>query len=330
MVVYKVDDFYAAASDSGIIWNDPDLAIDWPVRAGQALLSDKDLALGRFADFISPFRYEGVMSKRILVTGGAGFIGSALVRHMIRRPAHQVLVVDKLTYAGNLDSLAAVANDPRYRFVQADIADAAKMRELVRDAISPTPSCILPPKAMSIARSTAPATSSRPMWSAPSRCCRRRWTTGARCRRRARRLPLPPYLDRRGVRLARRRRACSCETTAYDPRSPYSASKAASDHLVRAWHHTYGLPIDHHQLLEQLRAVSVSREADPADDPQRARGQAAAGLRQGRQRARLALCRGPCPRAAGGVADRGRRARPTASAATASGPISTSSRRSAR
>ena len=63
-----------------------------------------------------------------------------------------------------------------------------------------------------------------------------------------------------------------CETTAYDPRSPYSASKAASDHLVRAWHHTYGLPIVADQLLEQLRAVSFSRKADPADDHQRARG----------------------------------------------------------
>ena len=56
------------------------------------------------------------------------------------------------------------------------------------------------------------------------------------------RLPLPPHLHRRGVRLARRARATSRKTTAYDPRSPYSASKAASDHLVRAWHHTFGLP----------------------------------------------------------------------------------------
>ena len=58
------------------------------------------------------------------------------------------------------------------------------------------------------------------------------------------------------------------ETTPYAPNSPYSASKAASDHLVRAYHHTYGLPVADHQLLEQLRPVPVPRKADSADDPQ--------------------------------------------------------------
>src|SRR3954452_10970255 len=71
-----------------------------------------------------------LMSKRILVTGGAGFIGSAVVRHIIRETEHYVVVVDKLTYAGNLDSLSPVSNDPRYAFVRADVADAPKMREL--------------------------------------------------------------------------------------------------------------------------------------------------------------------------------------------------------
>ena len=59
VVAYKVDEFYAPASDSGLIWNDPMLAIDWPVRPDQAVLSDKDLRLGRFDGFESPFRYEG-------------------------------------------------------------------------------------------------------------------------------------------------------------------------------------------------------------------------------------------------------------------------------
>lgn len=59
VVAYKVDDFYAPASDSGLIWNDPTLAIAWPVAPGEVVLSDKDLGLGRFADFVSPFKYEG-------------------------------------------------------------------------------------------------------------------------------------------------------------------------------------------------------------------------------------------------------------------------------
>ena len=96
------------------------------------------------------------------------------------------------------------------------------------------------------------------------------------------------------------------ETTPYDPHSPYSASKAASDHLVRAWHHTYGLPTLVTQLLEQLRALSFPRKADPADDPQRARGQAAAGLWRRPERPRLAVRRGPCPRAADGRSSSGR------------------------
>jgi dTDP-4-dehydrorhamnose 3,5-epimerase len=60
VVAYKVDDFYAPASDSGLIWNDPTLAIEWPVAAHEVVLSDRDLKLGRFADFVSPFKYEGV------------------------------------------------------------------------------------------------------------------------------------------------------------------------------------------------------------------------------------------------------------------------------
>ena len=59
IVAYKVDEFYAPASDSGLIWNDPALAIDWPVAPQDVVLSDKDLKLGRFADFVSPFKYEG-------------------------------------------------------------------------------------------------------------------------------------------------------------------------------------------------------------------------------------------------------------------------------
>src|SRR5580700_9869885 len=68
------------------------------------------------------------MSKRFLITGGAGFIGSAVVRTLVHDTDHYVLVVDKLTYAGNLESLAPVSNNPRYAFVRADIVDGARMR----------------------------------------------------------------------------------------------------------------------------------------------------------------------------------------------------------
>src|SRR4051794_38498609 len=71
-------------------------------------------------------------SLRILVTGGAGFIGSALVRNLIGSPRHQVLNVDKLTYAGDVRSLKSVADDPRYRFLQADICDPEAMREALQ------------------------------------------------------------------------------------------------------------------------------------------------------------------------------------------------------
>ena len=73
-----------------------------------------------------------LMPKRILVTGGAGFIGSAVAREIVHATPHEVVVLDKLTYAGNLDNLAPVARDSRFRFVRGDIIDTSKMREVVR------------------------------------------------------------------------------------------------------------------------------------------------------------------------------------------------------
>src|SRR5580658_8067526 len=70
------------------------------------------------------------MTKRFLITGGAGFIGSAVVRHLIRETENRVCVVDKLTYAGNLASLAPVANNPRYSFLRTDLAVAARMKDV--------------------------------------------------------------------------------------------------------------------------------------------------------------------------------------------------------
>ena len=110
------------------------------------------------------------------------------------------------------------------------------------------------------------------------------------------------------------------EETPYAPNSPYAASKAAADHLVRASFHTYGLPDADHELLEQLRPVPVSRKADPADAAQRARRPAAADLRRRRQRPRLAACRGSLRRHSARARQGPPRRRSTTSAAATSAP----------
>jgi dTDP-glucose 4,6-dehydratase len=182
------------------------------------------------------------MSKRILVTGGAGFIGSAVVRHIIRETPHQVLVVDKLTYAGNLDSLSPVSNDPRYTFVRSDIADAPKMREVFE---SFQPDAVMHLAAEShVDRSidgpgdfihTNVVGTFTLLQSALGH-----WRSLPDSRRQAFRFH---HISTDEVFGTLGEDGQFCETTAYDPRSPYSASKASSDHLVRAWHHTYGLPV---------------------------------------------------------------------------------------
>ena len=181
------------------------------------------------------------MSKRILVTGGAGFIGSAVVRHAIRETDHQVLVVDKLTYAGNLDSLAPVSNDPRYAFVRADIADAPRMRELFE---SFRPDAVMHLAAESHVDRSIDGPGEFIQTNVVGTFTLLQATLGY-----WRTLPDAQKEDFRFHHISTDEvfgslgdEGLFCETTAYDPRSPYSASKAASDHLVRAWHHTYGLP----------------------------------------------------------------------------------------
>ena len=237
------------------------------------------------------------MQRKVLVTGGAGFIGSAVCRRLVGEGA-EVLNVDKLTYAGNLQSLAAIDNAPNYRFAKADICD--------RRAVDEAFETFAPDAVMHLAAESHVDRSitGRDAFIQTNivgtftllEAARAYWRGLAGAARDE--LPLPPRLDRRGVRLARRRRRCSPKTTPYDPSSPYSASKAAADHLVTAWAPHLRPAGAHLELLEQLRALSLPREAHSADDPQRAGRQAAAGLRRRRQCARLALCRGPRARAA--------------------------------
>ncbi|WP_263146094.1 dTDP-glucose 4,6-dehydratase [Pseudomonas sp. RIT-PI-AD] len=180
---------------------------------------------------------------RILVTGGAGFIGSALIRHLLRHTGHSVLNLDKLTYAGNLESLESVAGDPRYTFLQADIGDqpavAAALQRFQPDAVmhlaaeSHVDRSIDGPAAFiqtNIVGTYALLEATRAYW------------LGLDAERKAafrfHHISTDEvYGDLHGADDLFR------ETTPYAPSSPYSASKAASDHLVRAWHRTYGLPV---------------------------------------------------------------------------------------
>lgn len=180
--------------------------------------------------------------KTFLVTGGAGFIGSAVVRHLIEHTAHKVVVLDKLTYAGNLNSLATVADSERYQFIQADVCDAQKLQQVF--------SLCQPDIVMHLA---AESHVDRSITGAGEfiqtnivgtytllEAARAYWLQLDAAQQTAFRFHHistdEVYGDLHGTD------DLFTETTPYAPSSPYSASKAASDHLVRAWLRTFGLP----------------------------------------------------------------------------------------
>ncbi|MFK0087117.1 dTDP-glucose 4,6-dehydratase [Pseudomonas sp. NPDC090755] len=180
---------------------------------------------------------------RILITGGAGFIGSALIRHLISATGHEVLNLDKLTYAGNLESLACIATDTRYEWVQADVADQARVSEVLQRF---QPQAIMHLAAEShVDRSIdGPAAFIQTNivgTYALLEATRAYWQSLPAGQREAFRF-LHVSTDEVYGDLHRADGLFS-ETAPYAPSSPYSASKAASDHLVRAWQRTYGLPV---------------------------------------------------------------------------------------
>lgn len=183
--------------------------------------------------------------KRIMVTGGAGFIGSAVVRHLLSRPGApgvEVLNVDKLTYAANLDSLRLVAERPGYRFLQADVADRAAMagafREFRPDAVmhlaaeSHVDRSIDGPEVF--VHSNVVGTVSLLIEALAY------WRGLPEERAAAFRFH---HVSTDEVFGDLGETGAFTEESPYQPSSPYSASKAAADHFVRAWQRTYGLPV---------------------------------------------------------------------------------------
>ena len=201
------------------------------------------------------------MDKTILITGGAGFIGSHVVRLFVNKyPDYKIINLDKLTYAGNLKNLSDIEDKPNYSFVKGDIQDKAFLQELfekhqITDVIhlaaeSHVDRSISGPMEFIITNIVGTANLlevARSYWKGNNH--------------------IFYHISTDEVYGSLGDEGFFIETTAYDPRSPYSASKASSDHLVRAYHHTYKLPVKisncsnnygSHQFPEKLIPLMIN------------------------------------------------------------------------
>lgn len=192
------------------------------------------------SDSISPA--STAIPSPIVITGGAGFIGSALVRLLLCETEAEVIVLDKLTYAGTLTSLREISDSPRFHFVQADVCDRAAVEGLLRQF---QPAALL----HLAAESHVDRSIDSPLEFVQTnvvgtanllQCALAYWQGLPADQQAAFRFQ---HISTDEVYGSLGAEGLFHETTPYDPKSPYSASKAASDHLVRAWGHTFGLPV---------------------------------------------------------------------------------------
>ena len=249
---------------------------------------------------------------KIFVTGGAGFIGSNYVRHVLAHTDDEVTVYDSLTYAGNLSTLRDVDDDPRYSFVKGNICDTPTLEEAMagHDAV-----------VHFAAESHVDRSIVGPDDFINTNCFGTNVIMDT-----ARRLDIERVVHigtdevYGSVEVG-----SSKETDPLEPRSPYSASKAGSDLIALSYHHTYGAAGHRHPLHQQLRAVPVPGEGHPAVHHQPARGGPDPALRRRPQRARLALRRRPLRRRPAGARAGRRRARSTTSAPATRPPTGCSS-----
>jgi len=179
---------------------------------------------------------------RVLVTGGAGFIGSAVCRHFVLALGHEVVIVDKLTYAGNLNSLAPVASNARYTFEKLDICDASGLRALFSKY---RPDAVVHLAAeshvdRSISGSNVFVHTNVVGTFTLLEVSRAYLEEGKHISKDAFRFV---HVSTDEVYGSLGESGLFIETTPYNPSSPYSATKAASDHLARAWHRTYNMPV---------------------------------------------------------------------------------------
>jgi len=180
-----------------------------------------------------------ILKKKIMITGGAGFIGSSLIHFLINETDNQVLNLDKLTYASNIQSLKSIRDNPRYQFIQGDICDSKVVKKLFKDF---QPNIVM----HLAAESHVDRSIDVPLDFIQTNvigtlimleCAREYWNNQKNKKF------LFHHISTDEVYGSLNKTDLFTEQSNYDPSSPYSASKASSDHLVRAWHRTYNLPV---------------------------------------------------------------------------------------